>query len=131
MFFEGQIRYLNRIIEEIWSVFCYDLISLMLFMISALRFPPSFMLFSWCASCYLLQKASKLIAKRSSPMDGQLFLIKHFLILREQVRSSYSPTLFFYMTWFLTSLFCFSDCEFWCRIFGNSQGTRFLSCLGW
>ncbi|KAF5198333.1 Conserved oligomeric golgi complex subunit [Thalictrum thalictroides] len=32
-----------------------------------------------------IQKASKLIAKRSSPMDGQLFLIKHLLILREQV----------------------------------------------
>ncbi|XP_022159148.1 conserved oligomeric Golgi complex subunit 3 isoform X2 [Momordica charantia] len=34
-----------------------------------------------------IQKASKLIAKRSSPMDGQLFLIKHFLILREQIAS--------------------------------------------
>ncbi|KAK6945655.1 Conserved oligomeric Golgi complex, subunit 3, partial [Dillenia turbinata] len=32
-----------------------------------------------------VQKASKLIAKRSSPMDGQLFLIKHLLILREQI----------------------------------------------
>jgi len=32
-----------------------------------------------------IQKASKLIAKRSSPMDGQLFLIKHLLILREQI----------------------------------------------
>ncbi|KAK8973178.1 hypothetical protein V6N11_049525 [Hibiscus sabdariffa] len=31
-----------------------------------------------------IQKASKLIAKRSTPMDGQLFLIKHLLILREQ-----------------------------------------------
>ncbi|PIA57838.1 hypothetical protein AQUCO_00500034v1 [Aquilegia coerulea] len=34
-----------------------------------------------------IQKASKLIAKRSSPMDGQLFLIKHLLILREQIAS--------------------------------------------
>ncbi|KAH7519356.1 hypothetical protein FEM48_Zijuj08G0027400 [Ziziphus jujuba var. spinosa] len=32
-----------------------------------------------------IQKASKLIMKRSSPMDGQLFLIKHLLILREQI----------------------------------------------
>ncbi|KAG8491375.1 hypothetical protein CXB51_014576 [Gossypium anomalum] len=31
-----------------------------------------------------IQKASKLITKRSTPMDGQLFLIKHLLILREQ-----------------------------------------------
>ncbi|XP_057961847.1 conserved oligomeric Golgi complex subunit 3 isoform X1 [Malania oleifera] len=37
------------------------------------------------ASFYLLQKASKLIARKSSPMDGQLFLIKHLLILREQI----------------------------------------------
>ncbi|KOM33315.1 hypothetical protein LR48_Vigan01g287100 [Vigna angularis] len=32
-----------------------------------------------------IQKASKLITKRSSQMDGQLFLIKHLLILREQI----------------------------------------------
>ncbi|GAU16792.1 hypothetical protein TSUD_200350 [Trifolium subterraneum] len=32
-----------------------------------------------------IQKASKLIAKRSSQMDGQLFLIKHLLNLREQI----------------------------------------------
>lgn len=32
-----------------------------------------------------IQKASKLIAKRSSTMDGQLFLVKHLLILREQI----------------------------------------------
>ncbi|KAK4486691.1 hypothetical protein RD792_006751 [Penstemon davidsonii] len=32
-----------------------------------------------------IQKASKQIAKRSSIMDGQLFLIKHLLILREQI----------------------------------------------
>ncbi|KAM7513491.1 hypothetical protein LguiA_003074 [Lonicera macranthoides] len=33
----------------------------------------------------LENKASKLIAKGSSPMDGQLFLIKHLLSLREQI----------------------------------------------
>ncbi|KAL4585571.1 hypothetical protein LXL04_010194 [Taraxacum kok-saghyz] len=32
-----------------------------------------------------IQKASKLVTKRSSQMDGQLFLIKHLLILREQI----------------------------------------------
>jgi len=32
-----------------------------------------------------LQNASKLVAKRSSTMDGQLFLVKHLFILREQV----------------------------------------------
>ncbi|MED6147601.1 Golgi transport complex subunit 3 [Stylosanthes scabra] len=32
-----------------------------------------------------IQKASKLVVKRSSQMDGQLFLIKHLLILREQI----------------------------------------------
>ncbi|KAK1668330.1 hypothetical protein QYE76_056489 [Lolium multiflorum] len=32
-----------------------------------------------------LQNASKVITKRASPMDGQLFLIKHLLILREQI----------------------------------------------
>lgn len=32
-----------------------------------------------------IQKASKLISQRSSSMDGQLFLIKHLLILREQI----------------------------------------------
>ena len=32
-----------------------------------------------------IQRASKLIEKRSSQMDGQLFLIKHLLILREQI----------------------------------------------
>ncbi|KAG6390917.1 hypothetical protein SASPL_148662 [Salvia splendens] len=36
-----------------------------------------------CASS--IQKASKQIAKRSSAMDGQLFLIKYLLILREQI----------------------------------------------
>ncbi|GJN16078.1 hypothetical protein PR202_gb03028 [Eleusine coracana subsp. coracana] len=32
-----------------------------------------------------LQSASKVISKKASPMDGQLFLIKHLLILREQI----------------------------------------------
>ncbi|XP_072997386.1 conserved oligomeric Golgi complex subunit 3 [Typha latifolia] len=32
-----------------------------------------------------IQSASKSIAKRSTPMDGQLFFIKHLLILREQI----------------------------------------------
>ncbi|KAJ6772146.1 CONSERVED OLIGOMERIC GOLGI COMPLEX COMPONENT 3 [Salix koriyanagi] len=32
-----------------------------------------------------VQKASKLITKRSTAMDGHLFLIKHILILREQI----------------------------------------------
>lgn len=32
-----------------------------------------------------IQRASKLISKQSSQMDGQLFLIKHLLILREQI----------------------------------------------
>ncbi|KAG0475949.1 hypothetical protein HPP92_012790 [Vanilla planifolia] len=32
-----------------------------------------------------IQNASKVIIKKSSPMDGQLFLIKHLLILREQI----------------------------------------------
>jgi hypothetical protein len=33
----------------------------------------------------LKQNASKSIAKKSGHMDGQLFLIKHLLILREQI----------------------------------------------
>ncbi|GJM97545.1 hypothetical protein PR202_ga14479 [Eleusine coracana subsp. coracana] len=32
-----------------------------------------------------LQNASKVISKKATPMDGQLFLIKHLLILREQI----------------------------------------------
>ncbi|XP_020092150.1 conserved oligomeric Golgi complex subunit 3-like isoform X6 [Ananas comosus] len=32
-----------------------------------------------------IQNASKSIAKRSMPMDGQLFVIKHLLLLREQI----------------------------------------------
>ncbi|CAI5498530.1 unnamed protein product, partial [Closterium sp. Naga37s-1] len=32
-----------------------------------------------------IQRASKVVARKASPMDGQLFLIKHLLILREQI----------------------------------------------
>ncbi|ONM04388.1 sec34-like family protein [Zea mays] len=32
-----------------------------------------------------LQNASRVISKKATPMDGQLFLIKHLLILREQI----------------------------------------------
>ncbi|KAL6859379.1 hypothetical protein ACP4OV_017638 [Aristida adscensionis] len=32
-----------------------------------------------------LQSAGKVISKKATPMDGQLFLIKHLLILREQI----------------------------------------------
>ncbi|XP_020593355.1 conserved oligomeric Golgi complex subunit 3 [Phalaenopsis equestris] len=32
-----------------------------------------------------IQNGSKIITKKSSPMDGRLFLIKHLLILREQI----------------------------------------------
>eukprot|EP00850_Spirogloea_muscicola_P001883 SM000007S20843 [mRNA] locus=s7:535084:547309:+ [translate_table: standard] len=32
-----------------------------------------------------IQKASKVISRTASPLDGQLFLIKHLLILREQI----------------------------------------------
>lgn len=36
-------------------------------------------------SCVLRQMASKAVAKRSSVMDGELFLMKQLLILREQI----------------------------------------------
>lgn len=32
-----------------------------------------------------IQQASRMVARRSGPMDGQLFMIKHLLILREQI----------------------------------------------
>ena len=37
--------------------------------------------FSW-------QRASKAISRKSSAMDGHLFLIKHLLVLREQVKKT-------------------------------------------
>ena len=36
-------------------------------------------------ACVMLQLASRSVAKRSGAMDGQLFLIKQLLILREQI----------------------------------------------
>ncbi|KAI3874162.1 hypothetical protein MKX03_014203 [Papaver bracteatum] len=47
-----------------------------------------------------VQKASKLIAKRSSTIDGKLFLIKHLLSLREKVStrlSTSTPSLLVYL----------------------------------
>jgi hypothetical protein len=61
---------------------------------------------------YSPQKASKLITKRSTAMDGQLFLIKHILILREQVISLIPPICLFggylviHAIWFTTFKFC-------------------------
>lgn len=37
------------------------------------------------AACVALEDAAARIGKRSTPLDGQLFSIKHLFILREQV----------------------------------------------
>lgn len=57
-------------------------------------FPGVFSLFEINVSfSHFAQNASKLVSKRSSTMDGQLFLIKHLLILREQASNFFFPHL--------------------------------------
>ena len=58
--------------NTLFPVFSYDVSSYCLLFWETLY---------WCCE----KSASKVISKKATPMDGQLFLIKHLLILREQV----------------------------------------------